>query len=97
MIKPGDVACPAILRLSTVFTQNNTPLPGHCIWESAARLAEGVIESASTILGGFAVVPKIFPVVIGADDTELSDGVGALGQPGAAGLFESGVQDMLVA
>ena len=36
-------------------------------------------------------------MVVGAQDAELGEGVGVGGQPGGAGTFEPGVQDVLVA
>ena len=41
--------------------------------------------------------PEVFPEMIGAQDAELSDGIGVGWQPGGARTFESGMQDMLVA
>ena len=35
--------------------------------------------------------------MVGAQDAELGEGVGVVGQPGAAGLFEPRVQDVLMA
>ena len=41
--------------------------------------------------------PEVVPELVGAEDTELGDGVSMCGQPSGARAFESGVEDVLVA
>ncbi|PTX94744.1 hypothetical protein DB346_22285 [Verrucomicrobia bacterium LW23] len=56
------------------------------------RSGRGVVERRGRLWG----VPELFPGEIGCEDAKLGDVVCVVGEPGGAGDFESGVEEVFV-